>query len=329
MKKETISEHVRQKMNRWGKSGRPFLFILDFALQKPEAFPLDEIDNNEILFDIQGIKNFSEPIENKTIKPADFVIHPVSRERYCRAFRQVQEHIRRGDSFLLNLTMPHSIETRFTLKQIFFQSNAKYKICFYDQFVCFSPEIFIQTAANSIRSFPMKGTLDAQIKNAREKLLSSRKELAEHFTIVDLIRNDLSIVAKNVRVNRFRYIDQIRTHKNDILQMSSEIEGQIRPEFRKSPGDLLFALLPAGSISGAPKKKTVEIIRKTEKYDRGFYTGIVGIFDGKTIDSGVMIRFIEKSENGLIYKSGGGITALSRCEEEYNELIDKIYVPFH
>jgi para-aminobenzoate synthetase component 1 len=175
----------------------------------------------------------------------------------------------------------------------------------------------------------MKGTIDARIENAREKLLSSQKELAEHFTIVDLIRNDLSMVAKKVKVNRFRYIDPIHTHKNSILQMSSEIEGEIRPEFQKSPGDLLWALLPAGSISGAPKKKTVEIIRKAENYNRGFYTGIVGIFDGQNINSGVMIRFIEKTEEGLIYKSGGGITALSDCEQEYKELIDKIYVPFY
>ncbi|UBM62220.1 aminodeoxychorismate synthase component I [Candidatus Sulfidibacterium hydrothermale] len=328
VKKESISAYVREKMNRWGKSGRPFLFVLDFALQQPEIFPLDEISNKDILFDIQGVKNFS-PAANTKIKPADFRIYPVSKDRYCQAFNQVQKYIRRGDTFLLNLTMPHRIDTHLNLKQLFFNSKAKYKIWFRDRFVCFSPEIFIQTQSNLIRSFPMKGTIDARIKNAREKLLASPKERAEHFTIVDLIRNDLSIVAKNVKVNRFRYIDHIQTHKNDILQMSSEIEGTIRPEFKKSPGDLLFALLPAGSISGAPKKKTLEIIRETEKYDRGFYTGIMGIFDGQNINSGVMIRFIEKTEKGLVYKSGGGITALSNCEEEYNELIDKIYVPFH
>ena len=159
-------------------------------------------------------------------------------------------------------------------------------------------------------------------------MLSSKKELAEHFTIVDLIRNDLSRVARRVEVSRFRYIDHIKTHRNEILQMSSEIRGVLRPEFEKAPGDMLLAMLPAGSVSGAPKKKTCEIIRQAEGYDRGFYTGVMGLFDGKNIDSGVMIRFVEQTPEGLVYKSGGGITSQSNCEEEYHELIDKIYVPF-
>ena len=86
-------------------------------------------------------------------------------------------------------------------------------------------------------------------------------------------------------------------------------------------------LLPAGSVTGAPKKKTVEIIRETEKYRRGFYTGVTGLFDGENLDSGVMIRFIENTNKVLVYKSGGGITMFSDCICEYNEMIDKVYVP--
>ena len=86
--------------------------------------------------------------------------------------------------------------------------------------------------------------------------------------------------------------------------------------------------MPAGSISGAPKKKTIEIIDEVEGYERGSYTGIFGIFDGNDLDSGVMIRFIEKDGAEMYYKSGGGITINSIAENEYNELIDKVYVPF-
>ncbi|MFZ1573367.1 MAG: chorismate-binding protein, partial [Candidatus Kapaibacterium sp.] len=93
-------------------------------------------------------------------------------------------------------------------------------------------------------------------------------------------------------------------------------------------GDTLISLLPAGSISGAPKKKTLEIINKVEKYKRGYYTGVFGYFDGVNLESSVMIRFIEKTSKGLIFKSGGGITFLSEAYKEYNELIDKVYVPF-
>ncbi len=321
-----ISEYFDEKMNRWSREGRPFLFLLDFLLQHPVVLPLNKINPEEILFDINGRRNFEEkPVDGS---PVYFTVIPASRARYCKAFSMVQQHVRRGDTFLMNLTLPSRVESNLKLKQLFFRSKAKYKIYYKDRFICFSPEIFVRTKGGVIRSFPMKGTIDSDVENAQEKLLSSKKELAEHFTIVDLIRNDLSMVAHEVKVKRFRYIDRIKTNKNEILQMSSEISGRIRPEFLHSPGDMFMKILPAGSISGAPKKKTLEIIRQAEKYDRGFYTGVMGVFDGKDIDSGVMIRFIEKTPDGLVYKSGGGITSQSRCEEEYNELIEKIYVPF-
>ena len=90
---------------------------------------------------------------------------------------------------------------------------------------------------------------------------------------------------------------------------------------------LLFVCL--SSAMAAPKKKTVEIILDTEEYQRGYYTGIFGYFDGKNLDSAVMIRFIENTEKGMIYKSGGGITSFSDKESEYLEMIDKVYVPIN
>jgi para-aminobenzoate synthetase component 1 len=86
-------------------------------------------------------------------------------------------------------------------------------------------------------------------------------------------------------------------------------------------------MLPAGSISGAPKKQTLKIIEQAETHKRGFYTGIAGYYNGHVLDTCVLIRFIENCKNNYIYKSGGGITSLSKPEDEYNELIDKIYVP--
>ncbi len=321
-----VPGNFREKMNCWGREGRPFLFLLDFDMQQPVVVPLDEIDPEEILFDINETRNFVEDTVESS--PVSFTVIPVSREHYSRAFSLVQRYIRRGDTFLLNLTFPSRVESNLSLKRLFFRSKAKFKVYYKDRFICFSPEIFVQTQGSLIRSFPMKGTLDTCVENAREKLLSNKKELAEHFTIVDLIRNDLSMVAQEVNVPRFRYIERIKTNKNEILQMSSEICGSLLPEFLHAPGDMLVKMLPAGSISGAPKKKTLEIIREAEGYDRGFYTGVFGIFDGQNTDSGVMIRFIEKTADGLVYKSGGGITAQSCCEEEYKELIEKIYVPF-
>jgi para-aminobenzoate synthetase component 1 len=87
-------------------------------------------------------------------------------------------------------------------------------------------------------------------------------------------------------------------------------------------------LLPAGSITGAPKPSTMKIIEEAEGYDRGYYTGVMGYFDGENFESAVMIRYIENIDGNLVFKSGGGITVLSNAEHEYQELIDKVYLPF-
>ena len=111
--------------------------------------------------------------------------------------------------------------------------------------------------------------------------------------------------------------------------MSSEISGKLKPEFQNKIGSILQTLLPAGSILGAPKQKTLEIILNSETYKRGFYTGVCGYFDGTNLDSCVMIRFIENKEGKLYFKSGGGITHLSKLNDEYQEMKNKIYVPVH
>jgi para-aminobenzoate synthetase component 1 len=248
-------------------------------------------------------------------------------EIYRKAFSNVQKHLHNGDTYLLNLTFATEITTGATLKDIFESAAAKYKLLFRDEFVCFSPETFVKIKDNRIYSFPMKGTIDASIPDAENIILNDFKETAEHNTIVDLIRNDLSIVAKEVRLVKYRYIDKITTNNKDLLQVSSEISGKLPDNWNENIGTIIFELLPAGSISGAPKKRTVEIIKETENYERGYYTGIFGVYDGEGLDSAVAIRFIERNKGKFYYKSGGGITVNSDMVSEYNELQDKIYVP--
>ena len=144
-----------------------------------------------------------------------------------------------------------------------------------------------------------------------------------------MIRNDLGKVSKNVCVEKFRYIDRIHTSEKDLLQISSEISGKLPDNYESHIGDILESLLPAGSISGAPKQKTLEIISEAELHERNYFTGVFGYFDGHQLDSGVMIRFIENINGQLYYKSGGGITYFSEPEKEYQEMINKIYVPIH
>jgi len=321
----TPATEGRTLMNELGAKREPFIFAIDFELQKPLIVTEKEAPEAGIRFSFNGVTN--GPAGNHPARAFRFSRKPVPFETYLQAFTVVMDRIRHGDSYLVNLTFPTPVETDLSLGEIYDRSNAMYSMLYQDRFAVFSPESFVRIRNGVISSFPMKGTADAALPDAHEALLNSAKELAEHNTIVDLIRNDLSIMAKEVRVQRFRYVDTIRTNFKELLQVSSEITGLLESDYPSRIGDILFSMLPAGSVSGAPKKKTIEIIREAEQCERGYYTGIFGIFDGTDIDCGVMIRFIEQGPAGLVYKSGGGITAKSRCEDEFQELIDKIYVP--
>ena len=314
-----------QTLNHLGAQGKRFLFLVDFEMENPLVIPLDEVDNNRILYDINGQTNIcptSIPGKKAALKK-----FPLAFPDYEKRYDIVRSHLAYGDSYLTNLTIKTRIQSEVSLKEMFFLSRARYKLWYEDRFLVFSPETFVQTKEGSIYTYPMKGTIDASVPNATEKILRDAKEMAEHVTIVDLLRNDLSAVATNVEVTRFRYIEEIRTTEKTLLQVSSEIRGHLPSGYEERLGDMMVALLPAGSVSGAPKVKTVSVIREAEKEPRGYYTGIVGVFDGRELDSGVMIRFMENDRGTLYYRSGGGITTQSNAETEYQEAIDKVYVP--
>lgn len=316
------SEAIDQ-LNTWGSSQTPCLFFTDFLKEQTWLSPLSAIDPDELSYDFNQVTNAQQQNETKPIYLEKF---PIVLGEFETAFNQVIEAINYGHSFLTNLTFQTPIRIAASLQEIFQSAKAKYKIRFEDQFVCFSPETFVSIQDNTIRSFPMKGTINVAIPNAKEVLLNNPKEIAEHVTIVDLIRSDLSRVASKVRVEHFRYLDEIKTKQGNLLQVSSEIVGELPNHWQSNLGDILFELLPAGSICGAPKPETLEIIHRTETYNRHFYTGVCGLFDGETLDSGVMIRFIEKKDNQYFFKSGGGITACSEVLKEYQEYQDKIYI---
>jgi para-aminobenzoate synthetase component I len=318
---------TRRRMNQWGGAGVPFLFVIDFLAKQPFAVRLADINPNELCYNFNGLTNVSVSTESAS-QEVVFRKYPVPFSQYKPRFEKVVWHILRGNSFLVNLSLPTPIETNLDLKTIFEGSHAKYRLWWKDHFTCFSPEIFVQIRGNRIASFPMKGTIDASLPQAAQQVLSDQKEAAEHATIVDLIRNDLSLVAQKVWVERYRYLDTLHTNQKTLLQVSSEVAGIMPDNWRETLGDWLFELLPAGSICGAPKPSTLQIIAAAEGYERGYYTGIAGIFDGQNLDSGVLIRFVEQQPDGnLVFKSGGGITARSTAQAEYEELIDKVYLP--
>lgn len=314
-------QELRDQMNALGASRIPFFFAVDFLGEVIEIVPLDALDQANIKIDFSGQANKAKEIQLDK-KLIDF-------ELYEKQFEQIKSEIQYGNSYLCNLTTATAIDVdeNITLQEIYESASSKYKILFKNKWLCFSPETFVKIDYRGISSNPMKGTISADVENAEQKLLEDPKEIAEHYTIVDLIRNDLSLVATHVEVQKFRYVSQIETAKGNLLQTSSKIVGELPADYHKSIGTIISKLLPAGSITGAPKKKTVEVIRATESYERGFYTGVAGVFDGKNLDSCVLIRFIEQTEKGLIYKSGGGITKYSDARSEYEEVKQKIYVP--
>ncbi len=312
------------QMNTLGKERIPFFFMLDFDLINPIIIPFDKF-STDIQFEVpNGTHTFPNSLSPDLLS---FEALPISLQQYTNGFNIVLDHIKFGNSFLTNYTCRTPILTNYSLEQIFHTSEAKYKLLYRDRFVIFSPECFVTIKNGKIKSYPMKGTIDADIPNAEQIILNDKKELAEHYTIVDLIRNDLSQVSRQVHVPKFRYIDKITSNGKNLLQVSSEVEGTLPGHYLEQLGSIFNALLPAGSISGAPKVKTTEIIHEAEIHPRGMYTGVFGYFDGNHLDSGVAIRYIEQENDQFFYRSGGGITHQSNCHSEYQEMLDKIYVP--
>ncbi len=385
-----MKQEIIDKINRLASQDEPFLFVINYQGDKAFIRLLSDIIPEECLFDFEGRGNLShawketwkegtseketwkkETSEEETwkketseeeISETTWQIEPPLYEDYERSFNIVKSNIMAGNSYLTNLTCQVPVSCNLSLEEIFHRAKGKYKLLLRRKrnltpFVCFSPETFVRIKGGRIYSYPMKGTLDASLPNAEKLLMEDRKEAAEHATIVDLIRNDLSRVAEDVRVDKYRYIDVLHTNKGDILQTSSEISGRLPEDYPHHLGEILHAQLPAGSITGAPKDKTMQIIQEAEGYDRGFYTGIMGIYDQGELNSAVMIRFIEeetspvdfeadgeknfkakegkasegkepKASRKLYFKAGGGITSKSDCQREYEEVIQKIYLPF-
>lgn len=334
-KEESIS-----RMNHLGAQGEAFFFLIPYdeglSLISCKNKPAPGLSFSLPLGYHCAPEHASRPLPDKPF----FRSFPTSREHYGKSFQQVMDHLYRGDSYLLNLCFPTRVETNLELAHFFHKAQAPFKLLLEGKefclsqdkeefaFVCFSPEEFIRIRGNQISTFPMKGTADASSPDSAEQLLSDEKEKREHATIVDLMRNDLSMIATNIEVKRYRYLDLVPTSGGGVWQCSSEITGTLPTDWRSRLGTLLRTILPAGSITGAPKESTCCAIQKAEMQNRGYFTGIFGYFNGSDLDSAVAIRFLEKNNSQLHYKSGGGLTTMSSLQEEYEELIRKVYVPF-
>ncbi|MDB8622402.1 aminodeoxychorismate synthase component I [Streptococcus parasanguinis] len=251
---------------------------------------------------------------------------------YQEAIKTIHHHIRQGDTYQVNYTVQLSQELKADPLAIYNRLVVEQK-AHYNAFIqhddvsilSISPELFFEQDDRLLTTRPMKGTTRRGLTNQEDLqesawLKADPKNRAENMMIVDLLRNDMNRISEigSEQVTRLCQVEQYST----VWQMTSTIESRLRPEV-----DLVQtfrALFPCGSITGAPKISTMEIIHKTEKAPRGVYCGTIGILlpKGKRIFN-VAIRTLQMQGNQAIYGVGGGITWDSQWESEYQETKQK------
>jgi para-aminobenzoate synthetase/4-amino-4-deoxychorismate lyase len=258
----------------------------------------------------------------------------VSAEEYAETVERIQRYIVEGDTYQVNFTMKQRFPWSATAAGLYAQLRERQRVA-YSAFIAhrthrilsFSPELFFRLDGSRLTLKPMKGTaprgrtLDED-RHVRASLAASEKDRAENLMIVDLLRNDAGKIARtgSVRVARFFDIERLET----LHQATSTIEATVR---RNVGFDAIFkALFPSGSVTGAPKIRTMEIIHELEREPRGVYTGAVGFIapERKAVFS-VAIRTVEierktkRAELGI----GSGIVSDSRADAEYRECLLK------
>ena len=258
-----------------------------------------------------------------------------TRERHREAVEAVRAHIADGDTYQVNLTSRLVGPVSGDLPALYgdlatAQRGADNAYLDLGRFVVVgaSPELFVERRGGELTMRPMKGTSRRGATRAEdrlfvERLRTSPKERAENVMIVDLLRNDLARVATtaDVRVTRLCAVETYPT----VHQLTSEIVARTRDGVGLV--DVFRALFPSGSVTGAPKRRTMEIIRDLEPGPRGVYCGAVGVVapPGGTTRFNVPIRtlLVDRQAGTGSYGAGGGITWASEADAEYDELLAK------
>lgn len=296
----------------------------------PETW-LMAMDPNKVVTN----KTESSIFSGLEVKPLELT-QIVSKETYISKVNALKRHIQLGDIYEINYCIPfvaENIDLDSDLIWERLQSISPMPFSAYlntDDFsiISASPERFIKREGNTVFVQPMKGThsrgkSEAEDKRNYEQLLNDKKEQAENVMIVDLTRNDLSKIAKkgSVIVNELFGIYGFKS----VYQMVSTVSCEVSE--KKSFTDIFKATFPMGSMTGAPKKRAMELIEEYEDFSRGPFSGMFGYIDEKSnFDFNVMIRtiFYSKREKKLYLAVGSAITAGSNVEKEYEECLIKL-----
>lgn len=280
------------------------------------------------------IENFGSNNSKNTFELKTTIQPRWSKKQYFDAFYKIQEYIKAGDCYQINLTQEFKAKFSGSLlnkaKDLWQLTNAPYagylKLDDFELLSC-SPELFIEFNQNKqIKTRPIKGTMP-RYENiekdyiSKQTLKNSQKDQAENVMIVDLLRNDLSIYANtgSVKTTKLFEIESF----NQVHHMVSEIVATLKDDI--NPMQMLLSALPGGSITGAPKIRAMQIIEELEEEARGAYCGTLGYFnfDG-TGRWNILIRSFQQYQNQLSLWAGGGITIASNAEAEYQESLDKV-----
>jgi para-aminobenzoate synthetase component 1 len=318
-------------LSKWGAGGVPFVALVNFDGQLLAAplvnararMGMVELPGGRFHFRFPGAAHYQPVAMDFHSRPAFSVAELPTKRSVTASIAALQAEMRAGYSYLVNYCSQTSVFLNYPPAELFAAAKAPHAFWLEGHFLAFSPEPFITVTGRKIRTTPMKGT-----GRDPAALLSDAKEQAEHATVVDLLRNDLGRVACGIRVEKYRYVSKIRCSDGSLLyQTSSRICGEMPSDWREHIGDWLPRLLPAGSISGAPKRETLELIRRFESEPRGFFTGVAVLFDGENLFSAVLIRFLDLAGDVPKFRSGAGITIYSDPEQEYEEIVSKVYFP--
>lgn len=256
----------------------------------------------------------------------------VSQEQYFQAIAKIKEELLAGNTYQINYTFFHNYTSNISSDDLYsylkFKQPTSYNAYIKNgdcEIFSASPELFFRRSGDELSVKPMKGTrsravCDSKDLEQREDLITATKDKAENLMIVDLLRNDLGRISQKGSVFTEKLFD-VEEHST-VYQMTSTIKSKLKA--KTTWFEIFQALFPCGSVTGAPKIRSMKIIHELEKEERGVYCGAIG-FIGPNNQAcfNVPIRTVEKRENGLRLGIGSGVVYDSQADQEYEECLIK------
>ena len=290
-----------------------------------------ELEIKMLLFIIDIIKN-GEPAEHVPATLRSDFRAMFSQEQYSEMVEKAKDHIREGDIF--QVVLSNRLEADFDgslidVYRILRTTNPSPYMFYFSgsdiEVAGASPETLVKLVDGVLHTFPLAGTrprgkTEEDDRRLERELLSDEKELAEHNMLVDLGRNDIGKISKFGTVEVEKYMENERF--SHVMHIGSTVRGEIRED--KDAVDAIEAVLPAGTLSGAPKLRACQIIDELEDCKRGIYGGAIGYIDlTGNMDTCIAIRIAYRKKGKVFVRSGAGIVADSIPANEYRECINK------